>query len=337
MITKAMSPAVQAELDKQCSSLTGSMLEVCRYATQGGRGSRASLLLSAAAQHGSRAVQAAAALELIHAATLLQDDIFDGGRMRRGRATAHLRFGKPVAVLASDWLLIRSLEIAAGIHPHFFRSLAQAGAAMAEAEACELEAFTSRSMDEALDISFAIAKGKTAMLFGAALCGAALLTDTPPGKCSQWEDLGMNLGLTYQLLDDCVDIYGTEAVSGKTLGGDLAVGRLTLPVLLAMNAMQRREPAISLESMRSGRLSVAQASALDLMLHGASVQSQLQGVVQRRLVSHRRAASKAGINTLAIDACILDLEEKLATCFPRPRADEAEQLLNDTEAQPRYA
>ncbi len=107
------------------------MREVCRYATQGGRRVRAALLLGAAQHSRQSAVQAATALELIHAATLLQDDIFDSGCMRRGRPTAHLQFGKAITILASDWLLIRSLEVAVDIHPRFFRVLAQAGTAMA--------------------------------------------------------------------------------------------------------------------------------------------------------------------------------------------------------------
>jgi len=171
--------AVEEELQRQSAELSGSMREVCIYATQGGRRVRAALLLGAVPGCGERAVRAATALELIHAATLLQDDIFDAGQMRRGRVAAHVQFGKAMTILASDWLLIRSLEMAAELHSQFFRCLARAGTAMAQAEALELEPLALRSIEEAQQYGCAIARGKTAMLFGTALCGAAVLGGSP--------------------------------------------------------------------------------------------------------------------------------------------------------------
>ncbi len=307
---------VEAELEQQCAELTGPMREACRYATQGGRRVRATLLLGAAEGNPHRAVKAAAAVELIHAATLLQDDIFDAGSTRRGRLTAHLKFGRALAILASDWLLIRALELAADVHPRFFRTLARAGSAMAQAEADELEGALHCSIEEAQRIGNAIARGKTAMLFGACLCGAAILQGVSGAECSQWEELGIAMGMTYQLVDDCVDVYGNTAASGKTGGGDLAAGRLTMPLLLAAAALRERGIELSPEMLQAGRLQSAESSLLRTALHTAEVRVQLASLVQRRLLDHRRDAHRAGIADSAVELWCSELSAQLATCFP---------------------
>ena len=282
--------AVERELD-QTAALSGPIREVCRYAMEGGRRTRGMLLLGAAQQSGPRAIRAAAAIEMIHAATLLQDDIFDAGELRRGRLVAHLRFGKPLAILASDWLLIRALELAAGVDPQFFRCLARAGTSMVQAEASELSPVPLRSVKQAEACGSAIAEGKTAALFGTALCGAAVLRGLCPEDRSRWEDLGVQMGITYQWVDDCIDLYGTETAAGKTVGHDLAAGCLTLPVLLAALRLEQQEMSICLQDLQAGHLPPPELKRLYTALHSTSVMQQVNDLLQDRLRAHRKGAT----------------------------------------------
>ncbi len=306
--------ALEVELQRQTAELSGPMLEVCRYATQGGRRIRAALLLGAGQQFGADAVRGATAIEMIHAATLLQDDIFDSGLLRRGRTAAHVQFGKAMTILASDWLLIRSLEMAASFHPRFFQKLARAGIAMAQAEAQELEPPVLLSVEQVQQYGCMIAQGKTAVLFETAMCGAAVLQGLSDTESQCWEEIGMRLGLTYQLVDDCVDVYGTEAAAGKSVDVDLTTGCLTLPVLLAVKLLEQRGTRISLEAFRAGHICTADMLELQSTVHSEEVKLQLRGILERRLTKHRSEVNEAGICSSVLNGWFTDLETKLCMC-----------------------
>lgn len=307
--------AIETEMGRQTAELSGPMLEVCRYATAGGRRTRAKLLLGAAQKVGTRPILAATALEMIHAATLLQDDIFDGGDLRRGRPAAHLRFGKALAILASDWLLIRALELAAEVDAHFFRCLARAGSSMAQAEAQEFTPSPLHSLEEARNYGGSIARGKTAVLFGTALCGAAVLQGISPDERSRWEQAGVEIGLTYQLVDDCVDVYGAEVDARKTLGHDLAAGCLTLPVLLAALSLEQRGFSVSLADLHAGQLPAPDRLRLETEIHSPKVVLQLHDLLRRRFAAHRKDAAELGISLGAIVVWQTDLEARLGLCL----------------------
>jgi octaprenyl-diphosphate synthase len=308
--------AVEEELGRQCDEIAGPMREVSRYATHGGRRVRAALLLSAAEQFDARAIRAAAAIELIHAATLLQDDVFDAGRLRRGRTAAHIQFGQPITILASDWLLIRSLELAADVDPRFFRQLSGAGTRMAQAEAQELQPPVLKSIEQAGQYGRTIASGKTAALFGATMCGAAILRGLDAAAAERWETIGCGIGLTYQMVDDCVDIYGTEGASQKTVGADLPAGCLTLPVLLAITLLRQRGIDVPLEAVQAGTLERSTLLQLRAALHSEELKVSLRQLIEDRFASHQDAASGAGIPVAAMDTYFADLQSKLEICFP---------------------
>ncbi len=307
--------ALETELKQQTAELSGSLLDVCRYATEGGRRTRASLLLATSQQGTPRAVRAAAAVEMIHAATLLQDDIFDAGELRHGRLAAHLRFGKALAILASDWLLIRALELAAGVDPHFFRSLARAGTSMVQAEAREFSPVSLHSLHQVQNYGTVTAQGKTAALFGAVLCGAAVLRGLPINDRNRWEELGMQMGLTYQWVDDCVDLYGIEAAAGKTIGHDLLAGCLTQPVLLAARSLDERGVPVSLTDLQTGHLPALELVRLCTAIHSASVMAQMHDLLQHRFELHRDVAATTGLCGLAVRAWETDLLTRLDPCF----------------------
>lgn len=303
--------AVESELELQCAELSGPMLEVCRFAVQGGRRVRAALLLGAGQQFRENAIRAASAIELIHAATLLQDDIFDSGLLRRGRTAAHVQFGKAFTILASDWLLIRSLEMAADLHPRFFRKLARAGAAMARAEAQELDPPVLRSVLEAQRYGLRIAEGKTAALFEAALCGAAIVQGLGVAESQSWEQIGKRVGLTYQIVDDCADVYGKEAVVRKSVGVDLARGCLTMPVFFAVSLLAQQGMHLSLAALQSGQVEPSERAQLLAALHSVEVQHRLSDLLEQRLAAHRSEAENAGIPVAVVDDCFKDLQPML--------------------------
>ncbi len=330
-------PAVQKELERECAELSGPMLEICRYAVQGGRRVRAAVLLCAGQESGGEGIRAASAIELLHAATLLQDDIFDSGLLRRGRATAHVKFGRALTILASDWLLIRSLEMAAGVDPRFFRKLAQAGTAMARAEAEEMEPPVPETLVEAERSVWSIATGKTAALFEAALCGAALLRGVSGSDRERWEAIGVRLGLTYQMADDCLDVYGDEAAVQKSVGADLPGGRLTMPVLLAAEALRQQGVSLCLGAIQSGHLEQGEMSQLRRALRSAEVKSRLGDLLERRVAAHRREAESAGIPEAAVALCFVDLEGKLGMSFLGSRQVAGEARRSGSGLLPRAA
>ena len=306
---------IETELERQTADLSGPLLEASRYATEGGRRMRGVLLLTAAQQDQSSAVRAATAVEMIHAATLLQDDIFDAGKLRRGRPVAHVRFGKPLAILASDWLLIRALELAAGVDTQFFRCLARAGTSMVQAEASELCPMTLDSFRQAQNYGRAIAEGKTAALFGTALCGAAILRGLCPEDRSRWEKLGVQMGMTYQYVDDCVDVYGVETVAGKTVGHDLSAGCLTWPVLLAALSLEQQGVPICLRDFQAGHLPPPELKRLYAAVHCTGVIMQAHNLLQNRLQADRTEAMKAGLCSLTIEQLMVDFLGRLEPCF----------------------
>lgn len=315
--------AVDAELQQELADLSGSLREVCLYATCGGRRMRAALLLGAAQQTGTQAVRAATALELIHAATLLQDDIFDAGQMRRGKATAHVRFGRAMAILASDWLLIRSLELASAVDTRFFRCLARAGSAMAQAEAKELEPAMVHSFEEAELHGTSIARGKTATLFGTALCGAAILQGVSSSRCSQWEQLGCEMGLTYQIADDCLDLYGTELCEGKSLGHDLVAGCVTLPVVLGMRLLAERGVCSSPADLGAGRASAVLLEQLRAAVQSAEVRKGMGDLLRERLDAHCRQAAALNLPLAVVQTWSADFSAKLDASLQRVVASPA--------------
>ena len=322
--SKNLIPALEAELVRQSAELSDPLRDVCHYALTGGRRTRAKLLLSAVSRNEPCVILAASALELLHAATLLQDDIFDAGDLRRGRVAAHVRFGKPLTILASDWLLIRALELAADVDPRFFRCLAQAGIAMAQAEAGEFAPLTLPSLDDAQSYGAMIARGKTAALFGTALCGAAVLLDMTPAECARWEQIGVQMGLTYQMVDDCVDLYGVETRAGKTLGHDLVAGCFTTPVLLAARSLEEDGVGISLEHLQAGRLPAAELLRLRQEAHSSRTVAKVLDLLHIRFATHRQEAECARLSVGVLGAWQSDLVTRLD-----PRFREGSSLLRE--------
>ncbi len=195
------------------------------------------VLALAAATSGSRTASpedllGATAVELVHLASLYHDDVMDEATVRRNVESVNARFGNLVAIVAGDFLLARSAEIAAGLGTEIAGLLAATLGELCRGQVAEVHAAfqVSRSQDAYTD---AIA-GKTAALMSTSCRIGALTGGLPRHHVEAVTSFGRYFGMIFQVRDDILDIIGTEADLGKPAGQDLAEGIYTLPVLLAL-------------------------------------------------------------------------------------------------------
>lgn len=174
------------------------------------------------------------ALEYLHTATLLHDDLVDGATLRRGKQVANAAWGNSIAVLVGDYLLARALSISAGTgRLKVIQVLAELTENMSQGEVHQLmrKGDITLAEDEYLEVI----RRKTAMLFEAACRVSAIIADAPVEKENALAEYGYNLGIAFQMADDLFDYTLTTSDFGKEVGADLREGKLTLPVIFALN------------------------------------------------------------------------------------------------------
>ena len=181
---------------------------------------------------GSRHHKLAAAVEFIHTATLLHDDVVDGSGMRRGKRTANLIWGNPASVLVGDFLFSRAFELMVEDGSlKVLRILSHASAVIAEGEVEQLTAQRQIETDE--EHYLEIISAKTAALFAAACRVSPVVAEAGEAAELALESYGKNLGIAFQLSDDVIDYASDVAVMGKGVGDDFRDGKMTLPVIIA--------------------------------------------------------------------------------------------------------
>jgi len=177
--------------------------------------------------------QLAVIVELFHTATLLHDDVVDASELRRGHVTANVRWGNDVSVLAGDFLYARAFQLMVDIGvPRIMQILSQGTQAIIEAEMLQLSRVGDVSIDEAS--FFNIIYGKTAKLFEASAQLGAISAEADSRCEAAFVEYGKCLGLAFQLVDDVLDYTGDVESLGKNVGDDLAEGKLTLPLIFAL-------------------------------------------------------------------------------------------------------
>ena len=202
----------------------------------GGKRLRPMLTLAAASlchYRGDGHIKLAAAVEFMHTATLLHDDVVDESDMRRGKAAARMVWGNEASVLVGDFLLGQAFKmmVEVGSLP-CLDVLATAAAVIAEGEVMQLAAAKKTSTTE--EDYLAVIRAKTAALFAAAAEVGPILAGRPESELAACRAYGMNLGIAFQLIDDALDYGGTSAELGKNVGDDFREGKITLPVVLAL-------------------------------------------------------------------------------------------------------
>jgi heptaprenyl diphosphate synthase len=211
----------------------------------GGKRLRPALVVSAATAIGGReavterVVDAAAAVELLHLASLYHDDVLDSAAVRRGRPSPNALWGNHAAVLGGDVLLSHAYRVAADLGATELRRLAHTLTALCAGQIAESAA----QFDAARDVASydASIRGKTAALLATSCWLGASTAGAPPRTADALASFGMELGVAFQIVDDVLDLYGHGLQTGKPAGSDLREGIFTLPVLMTL----QRDPSLA--------------------------------------------------------------------------------------------
>jgi octaprenyl-diphosphate synthase len=201
----------------------------------GGKRMRPMLTLAGAelvGSNGARHHKLAAAVEFIHTATLLHDDVVDGSEQRRGKSAANIVFGNPATVLVGDFLFARAFELMVEDGSlKVLKILSHASAVIAQGEVDQLTA--QRRIETSEERYLHIIGAKTAALFAAASRISAVVAECGEAEEQALDDYGRNLGIAFQLVDDAIDYDTGTADMGKDLGDDFREGKMTMPVIFA--------------------------------------------------------------------------------------------------------
>jgi octaprenyl-diphosphate synthase len=227
--------AVSKRLAKEVEAFDADILPYADYALNGqGKHLRPALVALTANALGKASeahVTVAVIIEMVHLATLVHDDVMDEAEIRRGRPTLAANWGNEIAVLFGDCLFANALELAASFPtPDVCRAVAVATNTVCSGEILQTQ--HRRDFQFTREKYFKVLEMKTAELFALSCELSAYLSGTSAEQRLALRQFGLAFGTAYQVYDDCVDLFGSEAVAGKSLGTDLAKGKLTLPVLL---------------------------------------------------------------------------------------------------------
>ena len=192
--------------------------------------------------NGGRHIALAAAIEFIHTATLLHDDVVDASDLRRGRDTANAVWGNKPPILVGDFLFSRSFELmVADGSLRILEILSRASSVIAEGEVLQLTTANDTGTSETAYL--AVVQAKTAELFAAASRIGAVMAERPPEEEEALDRFGRNLGIAFQLVDDMLDFCARQSGLGKKIGDDFRDGKVTLPILVAFARGDEEERA----------------------------------------------------------------------------------------------
>src|SRR3984957_668784 len=242
-LVKADLRRVEEEIALESVSSVDAITTIARYLhASGGKRLRPSLLLLSSkliGDGGASAVRLGAVVEIIHAATLVHDDVIDAAETRRGRPSTNAQWGNHTSVLAGDWLYMQAFQIA--VRERNFRVLdilIGLTQMMVEGELLQLERIGRIDVSEADYME--LVHRKTAGLFSACARLGSLVAGADSGAEDKLGDYAWNLGMAFQLVDDMLDFTAREKTLGKPVGGDLREGKITLPLIYAL---ERATPA----------------------------------------------------------------------------------------------
>ena len=240
---------------------------------------------------GTRHHKLAAAVEFIHTATLLHDDVVDGSGMRRGKRTANLIWGNPASVLVGDFLFSRAFELMVEDGSlRVLSILSHASAVIAEGEVEQLTA--QRQIETGEDQYLTIIAAKTAALFAAACRVAPVVAEASEDAELALAAYGKNLGIAFQLADDVIDYASDTATMGKGLGDDFRDGKMTLPVILAYARGSEDDRAFWRDAIGGRRISD------DDLAHAISLMRSTDALADT--VEHARHYGRRAMDALAI-------------------------------------
>jgi octaprenyl-diphosphate synthase len=239
LIVEPVEPFLQtvgARLIQQVNDFDPQIVPYAQYALNGNgkhlRPTLVALAANAVSKVSDAHVTAAVIIEMVHLATLVHDDVMDEAEIRRGQLTLAANWGNEIAVLFGDCLFAQALKLAASFPtPEVCRAVAMATNTVCTGEILQTQ--HRRNFELSRREYFRVIEMKTAELFTLSCDLAAFIGGAKPEERAALKQFGAAFGTAYQVYDDCVDLFGTESEAGKSLGTDLAKGKLTWPLLLA--------------------------------------------------------------------------------------------------------
>src|SRR6267378_2476923 len=228
--------SVGLRLAKQVAAFDPEIVPYADYALNGQgkhlRPALVALTANALGQVNDSHVTVAVIIEMVHLATLVHDDVMDEAEIRRSRLTLAANWGNEIAVLFGDCLFAQALKLAASFPtPEVCRAVAMATNTVCSGEILQTQ--HRRDFQFTREKYFRVLEMKTAELFALSCELSAYLSGASADTRHALRQFGLAFGTAYQVYDDCVDLFGSETAAGKSLGTDLAKGKLTLPVLVA--------------------------------------------------------------------------------------------------------
>ena len=231
--------------------------------SRGGKRMRPMLILLIAKNYGgitSVTQHSAVGLELLHTASLVHDDVVDESKERRGQASVNAEYNNKVAVLVGDYVLSTALlNVALTNNTHIVQSLAELGRTLSNGEILQLSNIQNSEFSE--EVYYEVIKMKTAALFEACCEIGAMSANATEEDLEKAKTFGRNLGIIFQIRDDIFDYYDSKEI-GKPTGNDMAEGKLTLPVLYALNSTEDEEMKAIARKVKSRDVSLEEISRL---------------------------------------------------------------------------
>ena len=270
----------------------------------GGKRLRPMLTLAAAklaGYQGAKHIRVAAAVEFMHTATLLHDDVVDESNVRRGKKTARMIWGNQASVLVGDFLLGQAFRMLVDVgNLQVLKILSNAAAVIAEGEVMQLAAAKNTATTE--DEYLTIINAKTAALFAAATESGGAIAERPAAEVSALRSYGKNLGIAFQLVDDALDYAGDSSRLGKSTGDDFREGKITLPVILSFRRGSDEERAFWKRTIVDGDIGTGDLEhAVGLMRRHKAIEATLErarsygGIARDAMAIFRDSPAKAAL------------------------------------------
>ncbi|MBP7190313.1 MAG: polyprenyl synthetase family protein [Rickettsiaceae bacterium] len=253
----------------------------------GGKRMRSALLLlcsKALNYSGDADVKLAAAIELVHAATLLHDDVVDNSAMRRFKPSAHMVWGNRTSILVGDFLFALSFRmmVDAGSSKAMQR-LSKASAVMVEGEVYQMTKMKQKSMPTISEY-YNIITAKTAELFSASCEIGAIISSGNDDVIAAFREFGLKLGIIFQISDDFLDYFGSDLEIGKNVGDDFIEGKVTLPIIIAYTDSSEEDKKLIEELILTKNGDISRFPEIVVLLNKYNIQEKVSNI-KNELVS----------------------------------------------------
>lgn len=296
---------VEEAINVHLESDVGFIGDVARYVlSSGGKRIRPVLLiLSARLCHyiGERIYDLSAVIEFIHTATLLHDDVIDNSHLRRGNPTVNSRWGNEISILIGDYLYSKAMSLALADKDHLvMKTISDVTIEMAKGQV--IETLKQRDLGITEDDYYRIISAKTASLFAACCTIGAVLGGVSAQQRARVMAFGYDLGLAFQMADDTLDFVAPQAKLGKPVYNDLKEGKITLPIIAALQQATSHEAKTIADYLHSKAVTEADLQDVMAILHQyntlQTTMAKAQEHITRAKQHLREFAPSAALQTL---------------------------------------